>query len=117
MSAFDDREKAFEAKYHFDEELAFKVNARRDKLLGLWVAEKLGFAGVDADNYAKAVVEADFADAHHEKMVKMLLDDLASKNIDISSDKLHRQMDRLLLVAHQQMIGEVADGSQAISPE
>ena len=117
MNVFDDREKAFEAKYHVDEELAFKVNARRDKLLGLWVADKLGLTGPDAEAYARAVLEADFADPGHAAMLKKLSGDLEAKNVAISPEKLHREMDRLLAVAREQVTGEVAAGKQEISPE
>lgn len=117
MSGFDEREKAFEAKYHVDEELAFKVNARRDKLLGLWVAEKLGLTGAEAEAYARAVLETDFADAVHAAMLKKLEQDLAAKNIAVSADKLHREMDRLHAVAREQVLQEVSSGKQQISPE
>ena len=62
MSTFGEREKAFEDKYKHDQELQFKVEARRNKLIGLWAAEQMGLSGGDADAYAKEVVAADFND-------------------------------------------------------
>ncbi len=117
MNVFEDREKAFEAKYHLDEELAFKVNARRDKLLGLWVADKLGLTGAEADAYARGVIEADFSDPGHAGMLKKLAKDLEAKQISIDTDRLQGEMDRLLAVAKQQIVSEVAAGKQTISPE
>ncbi len=117
MNVFEDREKAFEAKYHLDEELAFKVNARRDKLLGLWVADKLGLGGADAEAYARAVIEADFSDPGHAGMLSKLVQDLEAKQIPVDAERLHREMDRLLAVAKQQIVSEVAAGKQDISPE
>ncbi len=63
MTTFDKREEGFEKQFAHDEELRFKANARRNKLLGLWAAEKLGMAGAEADAYAKEVVMADFEEA------------------------------------------------------
>lgn len=117
MNVFDDREKAFEAKYHLDEELNFKVNARRDKLLGLWVAEQLGLAGAEAEAYARAVIEAGFSDPQHTAMLNKLSGDLQAKNVAISAEKLQREMDRLQAVARQQIMAEVTAGKQTISPE
>jgi hypothetical protein len=116
MSVFDHREKAFEAKYHLDEELAFRVNVRRDKLLGLWVAEKLGLAGADAEAYARSVLEADLADPHLDMLAK-LAKDLEDKKVAVSLEKLQRERARLQAVAKQQVVDEVASGKQGISPE
>lgn len=117
MNAFDDREKAFEAKYHLDEELAFKVNVRRDKLLGLWVAERLGLSGNQAQAYARAVVEQDFADPRHVHMLAKLNQDLAEAKVEIAAERLQREMERLLGVAKQEILAEVVAGKQSLSPE
>jgi len=117
MSGLDEREKAFEAKYHLDEELAFKVNARRDKLLGLWASEKLGLTGGDAEAYARTILDADFADAHHETMIKKLLADFAAKGIEFTESHLQLVMQRLGEEAHRQIIHDVEDGTLTISPE
>jgi len=117
MSAFDEREKAFEAKYHLDEELSFKVNARRDKLLGLWVAEQLGLTGGEAEAYAQSVVASDFAEPAHRSMLKKLHADLSSKNADISEERLAVKMEKFYGVAYQQIVHDVEDGKLTISPE
>ena len=117
MNIFDEREKAFEAKYHLDEELAFKVNARRDKLLGLWVAGKLGLNGEAAERYAHGIVELDFADPRHEAMLAKLAKDLEAHGVAEPGNLLLREMDRLAAEARRQIVEEVAAGTQTISPE
>jgi len=79
MSTFDQREKDFERKFAHDEELRFKATARRNKLLGLWAAEKLGKSGADADAYARDVVAADFEEAGDEDVFRKVAKDLAGK--------------------------------------
>lgn len=79
MSTFDQREKDFERKFAHDEELRFKATARRNKLLGLWAAEKLGKSVADADAYAKEVVAADFEEAGDEDVFRKVAKDLAGK--------------------------------------
>ena len=76
MSTFDDRENAFENKYAHDQEMQFRAEARRNKLLGLWAAELLGKTGADADAYAREVVKADFEEAGHEDVVRKVAGDL-----------------------------------------
>jgi hypothetical protein len=79
MSTFDDRQNAFEAKFAHDSEMQFRAEARRNKLLGLWAAEKLGKTGDDADAYAKEVVKADFEEAGDEDVYRKLAGDLGDK--------------------------------------
>jgi hypothetical protein len=117
MDPFNDREKAFEAKFHVDEELAFKATARRDKLLGLWVAGHLGLTGPAADAYAQSVVGSDLTKPHHEAMVDKLLADLGKANAKVGAAELHAEMERLVDVARQQIMQEVAAGKQTVSPD
>lgn len=81
MTTFDDRQKAFEAKFAHDADLKFKVAARRDKLVGLWAAGKLGLSGDAADAYAKSTVIADLEEAGDEDVVRKLVADLDSKGV------------------------------------
>lgn len=106
MSAFEDREKAFEAKFKLDEETAFKVNARRDKLLGLWVAEHLGLTGQQAQVYARSVVYSDLADSHHDAMIAKVKSDLDRAGIHKTEAELRKEMDKLLAAARQQVTAE-----------
>ena len=81
MTTFDKREEAFEKKFAHDEELRFKATARRNKLLGLWAAEKLGISGAAADAYAKEVVTADFEEAGDDDVFRKVKKDFADKNL------------------------------------
>ena len=90
MTTFDEREKAYERKFAHDEELRFKSTVRRNKLIGLWAAEKLGLSGDDAEAYAKSIVKADFQEPGDADVVRKLRDDLAAKGVVMSDDDLHR---------------------------
>lgn len=117
MSGFDDREKAYEAKYHLDEEIEFKVNVRRAKLLGLWAAEKLGLAGEDALAYSRQVVEADIAVPGHTGLLSKVSRDLAVQKISVGPAHLQHEMDRLGAIAKEQILAEVLAGRQTVPPE
>lgn len=108
-NAFEDREKAFEAKYRLDQETQFKVNVRRDKLLGLWVAEQLGLTGKEAEAYARSVVEADFDEPGDADVVRKVTKDLSERGIAIDDERLHKQMDKFNALARQQIMQE-SDG-------
>ncbi len=96
MTTFDKREEGFEKKFAHDEELRFKANARRNKLLGLWAAEKLGLAGADADAYAKEVVIADFEAAGDDDVFQKVRKDFDAKGVAQSDHQLRRTMDELM---------------------
>jgi hypothetical protein len=100
MSTLDQRGKDFEKKFAHDEELRFKATARRNKLLGLWAAEKLGKAGADADAYAKEVVAADFEEAGDEDVFRKINNDLAGK---ASEDEIRAAMVELMATAIDQI--------------
>lgn len=90
MTTFDEREKAFERKFAHDEELRFKSTVRRNKLIGLWAAEKLGLSGDEAEAYAKSIVKADFQEPGDADVLRKLREDFAAKGIDMPDDDLHR---------------------------
>ena len=96
MTTFDKREEGFEKKFAHDEELRFKANARRNKLLGLWAAEKLGISGDAANAYAKDVVMADFEAGGDNDVLKKVLDDLTAKGIASSEQDVRRTMNELM---------------------
>ncbi len=106
MTTFNDREKAFEDKYKHDQDLQFKVEVRRNKLLGLWVAELLGLSGADADAYAKEVVSADFEEPGDADVIRKIQGDVQPKNIDLSEDRLRKKMKELVTVAKEQIMSE-----------
>lgn len=103
MTTFDERENAFEAKFAHDEEMQFKAQARCNKLLGLWAAEKMGTSGDEAAEYAKSVVIADFEEAGHEDVVRKVAADLG----DLSSpEEIRAKMAELLPEAKAQVMSE-----------
>ena len=105
MTTFDKREEGFEMKFALDEELKFKAEARRNRLLGLWVAEQLGIRGDAASAYAKQIVAADFDGAGH--VARRVTADLAAKGITLSEPELRTKMDELMALA----IAQVRAGS------
>lgn len=105
-SEFDKRQKGFETKFSRDQESDFKVVARRNKLLGLWVAEKLGMSGDEANDYAMTVVKADFEEVGHEDVVRKVMGDLQEKGVDVSEHLVRTEMDKLIGVARSQLDAE-----------
>jgi hypothetical protein len=105
--AFEKREKGFESKWAHDEELRFKVYARRNKLLGLWAAKEMGLSGGAADAYAKEVVAADFERPGEEDVFEKLRKDFDQKGIAVSDHMIRRQMAELLDTAKREIEQEV----------
>ena len=93
MSSFDKRQEGFEKKFALDEELRFKATARRNKLLSLWVAEKIGKSGAEAEAYAKSVVMSDFEEAGDEDVFRKVRGDLPAS---VSDHVIRRTMDELM---------------------
>ena len=106
MNTFDDRKNAAEAKFKHDQEFQFKVIARRNKLLGLWAAERMGIAGEDAEAYAKQVVMSDFDEPGDDDVLRKVLGDLTQKGIDADARSVRSQMERLLDEAKSQLTAE-----------
>lgn len=106
-NGFKDREKAFEEKWAHDEDLRFKVEARRAKLVGLWAAGEMGLSGADADAYARSVVEADMSEAGDEDVFRKVRADFDAKSIARSDHLIRSKMAELLDVAKEQVMHEV----------
>ena len=106
MAGFEDRLKQFEAQYGRDQELRFRVNVRRNRLLGQWAAEEMGLTGDAAAAYATSVVESDFDRPGDADVVQKVLGDLVAKGIDIDERRLRRRMDELLETAKRQIMAE-----------
>jgi hypothetical protein len=107
MTTFDKREEGFEKKFAHDEELRFKANARRNKLLGIWAAEKLGLTGAAAEAYAKEVVMADFEEAGDNDVFRKVRKDFDAKGVEQSDHQLRRTMNELM----EQAIAQVKSGT------
>jgi len=103
MTTFDKREEGFEKKFALDEEQKFKAEARRNKLLGLWVAEKLGLSGEAANSYAKDVIAAEFQEAGDADVVRKVMGDLKTKGVALTEQQLRVKMDELMAQAIAQV--------------
>lgn len=106
MTTFNNREKAFEDKFKHDQELQFKVEVRRNKLLGLWLAELLGKTAADAEAYAKEVVSSDFEEPGDADLVRKVLGDFQDAGAELSEHRLRKKMDELVAVAKEQVMNE-----------
>lgn len=103
MSQFDDRKSAEESNYVRNEELDFKVIARRNKLLGAWAAGLMGIEGDEATEYAKSIVIADFEEAGDDDVYRKVKGDLDAKGLDMSENQVRREMETLLETARAQL--------------
>ena len=103
MTTFDKREEGFEKKFAHDEELRFKASARRNKLLGLWAAERLGLSGAEAEAYAKEVVLADFEEPGDHDIFRKIRRDFDAKKVAMSDQDLRHVMDDLMNMAVEQI--------------
>lgn len=103
MTTFDKREEGFEKKFALDEEQKFKAEARRNKLLGLWAAEKLGMTGDAATAYSKEVVAADFEEAGDKDVQDKVVKDFAAKGLSVSAAEVRAKMDELMAQAAAQI--------------
>ena len=104
MTQFDDRERAFEAKFARDEEMQFRILARRNRLLGEWAGRLMGLSEVETEAYAKDVVRADFEEAGDEDVIRKVLGDLTSAGIDCDDAKIRETLGLKLVEARRQII-------------
>ena len=103
MTTFDDRERAFETKFAHDEEMRFRLLARRNKLLGLWAAKLMNRSPPEADSYAMDVVRADFEEAGDEDVVRKLLGDLTGAGLDADDTQIRQQLEFKTAEAKRQL--------------
>ena len=106
MTDFNDRERAEEAKFAHDEEMHFRVTARRNRLLGTWAAEKMGLSAVETEGYAKSVVQADFEEAGDEDVVRKLLGDMLSAGVEIDEAEVRTALEAKAVEARRMLMGE-----------
>jgi len=104
MTTFDDRERAFETQFARDEEMIFRVTARRNRLLGQWAAEKMGLTAEETDAYAKAVVQADFEEAGDEDVIRKLVGDLTSAGVEVDDAAVRVALADKTVEARRQLI-------------
>ncbi|MDQ0314741.1 DUF1476 domain-containing protein [Amorphus orientalis] len=103
MTTFESRKDAYEGKFAHDEELRFKATARRNKLLGLWAAEKLGYSGEQAETYAKDVVRSDFEEPGDEDVFRKVRKDFDDNNVQQTDHQIRRTMEELMATAVDQI--------------
>lgn len=103
MTTFNDREKAFEKKFAHDQELKFKAEARRNKMLGEWAAAKLGLTDAEVEDYVKAVRKADLAEAGDDDVFRKLRSDFDAKGVSLSDEDLRDKMSEFLAQAVAQL--------------
>ena len=89
---FNDREKGYEAKFKLDQETEFKIDSRRNKLLGLWLAERMGITASEVDDYAKEVVMSDLKEPGIEDVVSKVMKDIADRNADVTEDDVRKKI-------------------------
>jgi hypothetical protein len=106
MTTFEDRERAEEAKFARDEEMMFRVHARRNRLLGQWAADRMGLSPAETEAYAKGVVQADFEEAGDEDVVRKLLGDLVSAGVDASESEVRTALAEKAIEARRALMGE-----------
>ncbi len=106
MTTFDDREQGFENKFSHDQELEFRISARRNKLLGLWAAQLLGIHGVDAENYARGLAELETQTPGDHTVVTKVLEDFKARGIEMSEHRLRRHLNELGQSARNQIMTE-----------
>ena len=104
MTTFDERESAFETKFARDQEMQFRIHARRDRLLGLWAAELMGLTAVEADGYARDLIRSDFETITDDDIVRKLLGDLTSAGVEIDETAIREQIEAKTVTARRQLI-------------
>ncbi|MEY4055190.1 MAG: hypothetical protein RL519_525 [Pseudomonadota bacterium] len=105
MTDFNDRERAEEAKFAMDEDTQFRITARRNRLLGQWAAERMGLSAVEAEAYAKAVVQADFEEAGDEDVIRKLLGDLTNAGVEVTEGDIRAALDTKMVEARRALLG------------
>jgi len=106
MATFKDREKEFEARFKHDQDFRFKVTARRNRLLGLWAADRMGLSGDAADAYAKTVVAAEFDRGGDQHVMDKVAADLAAKGQTITADQIKFELAHVAAKAREQLMAE-----------
>ncbi|CAM3140783.1 4-hydroxy-2-oxoheptanedioate aldolase [Sphingomonas antarctica] len=104
MTTFDDRERAFETKFARDEDMMFRIVSRRNKLAGLWAADKMGLSAEEADAYAQAVIQAEFEEAGDEDVIRKLLGDLTAAKVEIDDAAIRTMLDDKAVEARRQLM-------------
>jgi hypothetical protein len=104
MSQFEDRQRAFEAKFARDEEMQFRIVARRNRLLGEWAARQMGLSEAETESYAKDVVRADFEEAGDHDVIRKVVGDLTAAGVDCDEEQVREALRNKEIEARRQII-------------
>ena len=104
MTQFDERERAFESKFAHDEEMKFRIIARRNRLLGEWAARRMGLSEAESEAYAKDVVRSDFEEAGEHDVIRKVLGDLSAAGVDLEEEEIRQAMRNKEIDARRQII-------------
>jgi len=104
MTTFDDREKGFESKFAHDQDMTFRITARRNRLVGQWAAGLMNLTPEETDSYGKSVVQADFEEAGDEDVIRKLLGDLTSAGVDIDDARIRAALEAKAIEARRQLM-------------
>ena len=107
MTTFNDRERAEEGRFARDEEMQFRVAARRNRLLGAWAAQKMGLSAEEAEAYGKSVIQADFEEAGDEDVIRKLIGDLTSAGVETSDAEIRAMLEEKSVEARRALMGGV----------
>ncbi|MFC0205906.1 DUF1476 domain-containing protein [Novosphingobium soli] len=105
MTSFEDRERAEEAKFAHDADTQFRIQARRNRLVGEWAAERMKLSQAETEAYAKAVVQADFEEAGDEDVIRKILGDLTAAGVEASEGEVRAALDAKTVEARRQFLG------------
>ena len=106
MTTFNDRQRGEEAHFAHDEEMHFRITARRNRLLGRWAAKRMGLSAAETDGYAKAVVQADFEEAGDEDVIRKLIGDLTSAGVETDEAEVRAALETKMIEAKRMLMGE-----------
>ena len=104
MTQFDDRERAFETKFAHDEDMKFRITARRNRLLGEWAARQMGLTDAESESYAKDVIRADFEEAGDNDVIRKVMGDLTAAGIEIDEETIVEALRNKEIEARRQII-------------
>jgi len=104
MTTFDERERGFETKFARDQEMQFRIHARRDRLLGLWAAQRMGLTDVEGDTYARDLIRSDFETVTDDDIVRKLLGDLTSAGVEVDEGEIRNAIEEKTVQARRQLI-------------
>lgn len=115
MDGFNDRQKAFESKFSHDKELEFRIQAKRNRLFGLWAAEQMGLIEDDRESYAQEVIMANFETPGDEGVINKVAFDLLKKEVEMTDRRLKKELERLQIEAHKMVMTDTTPQEEETS--